>query len=389
MSTFATAKTLSAEVGPGEQQMARLVDAASQLMSWYRGQKHELPWRRPNRDAYSVWVAEMMLQQTQVATVVPFYESWMRRFPTLAALADAPLEDVCRAWQGLGYYSRARNMHAAAQTIMQKRDGRFPTSVSELLSLPGVGPYTAAAIACIAFNRPEPPVDTNTLRVIARLAGITLSNRTSGEGRRQVEHVWKSMAPSGAASEFAEAVMDLGRLFCVAKDPNCDGCPVSPHCVAKQAGTIADCTPKLRRVERVRELHGAVVVYDKGETLVRRRREGELWAGLYEFPRGRVADPLRLEQEMLDLARSLTGERSIRLVSLPSIRHSVTRYSVVLNGFVCLPQGASSVRGFGDAEWVTWRRALELPMSAAQARLRLLADEFLTATGAQGEGLIG
>lgn len=188
------------------------------LLRWYQGEKRDLPWRQ-TRDPYAIWVSEMMLQQTQVATVIPYWTHWMTRFPTIESLAEAPLNDVLTAWQGLGYYARARNLHKAAKVIVEDHGGEFPTALEQVLALPGIGRYTAGAICSIALGQDVPIVDANVIRVLCRVYGVKGDPKSLPVQNRLWE-LATELIPSGQAREFNQAMMELGALVCDAR-PRC------------------------------------------------------------------------------------------------------------------------------------------------------------------------
>ena len=207
----------------------------SRLLTWYRQHGRTLPWRR-HSDPYAVWVSEVMLQQTRVDTVIPYFKRWMRLFPTIKKLAHASERDVLKAWEGLGYYSRARNLHKTAKIVVEKYNGELPRNVEELNSLPGIGRYTVGAIASMAFGMDEPTLDGNLRRVFARLFDVTeLADSSAGE-----KILWRLAAkhlPKGQAGDYNQALMDLGAMICIPKNPHCLICPLMKICKARQAGT--------------------------------------------------------------------------------------------------------------------------------------------------------
>jgi A/G-specific adenine glycosylase len=255
------------------------------LLDWYDRHRRVLPWRAPpgqKSDPYRVWLSEIMLQQTTVKTVGPYFDRFLRRFPTIEALAAASLDDVLRLWSGLGYYARARNLHACAKTVAEKNAGRFPDSESGLRELPGIGPYTAAAIAAIAFDRRTSPVDGNIERVISRLFAI---EEPLPAAKPIVRDHAESLTPESRAGDFAQAMMDLGATICTPKGPACVLCPWNEPCAARARGD-ADTFPR-KSVKTAGELRrGAayVVVRADGSVLTRRRPERGLLGGLIEVP---------------------------------------------------------------------------------------------------------
>jgi len=206
----------------------------SRLLSWFQQVAREMPWRE-SRDPYAIWVSEIMLQQTQVSTVGPYFERFMQAFPDLQALAAAPLEQVLKHWEGLGYYSRARNLHRGAQYVHQHCGGHLPQTLSAILQVPGIGPYSAGAILSIAYGVPEPAVDGNVIRVFSRLDAIATSFE-SAASRRALEERIRPLIPATAAGDFNQALMELGALVCRPRQPDCPHCPLQPDCAAYAAG---------------------------------------------------------------------------------------------------------------------------------------------------------
>src|SRR6185503_9991928 len=210
------------------------MNVADALVGWYRGARRDLPWRR-TRDPYAIWVSEVMLQQTRVTVVVPYWQRWMARFPSPAALAGAPLDDVLAAWSGLGYYGRARNLHRGAREVVARYGGRLPDSAGELRTLPGIGRYTAGAIASMAFDRQEPLVDGNVARVLARVFAVE-EDVKSAAGQNRLWQLAADLVPSEAPGDFNQALMELGATLCAPAAPRCAGCPLAADCRAHREG---------------------------------------------------------------------------------------------------------------------------------------------------------
>jgi len=248
------------------------------LLSWFAKERRELPWRKEPRDPYCVWVSEVMLQQTRVDVVVPYYERFLARFPTLRALAEAPLDDVLALWSGLGYYARARNLHRAARAC----GGRLPATAAELRALPGFGPYTAAAVASLAFREDVPLVDGNVARVLARVFRIE-------EGARaKAWEIAARLLPRGRAAEFNEALMELGAMVCTPRAPECPRCPLRSACGGKDDPTRYPASR--RRPERAwLEWEALALTRKDGAVLLARRPLGALFAGLWDLPEERPA----------------------------------------------------------------------------------------------------
>jgi len=272
-----------------EQELSQAEVAAlfgRELLGWYDVVKRQLPWRI-NRDPYRVWVSEIMLQQTRVDTVIPYYERFMQRFPTVQALAEAPEEDVLKHWEGLGYYSRARNLQAGAREVMERYNGIVPDDAASVASLKGVGPYTAGAIMSIAFNRPEPAVDGNVMRVLSRF-WLLEDDIAKPATRVKIEKLARSIIPEGRAGDFNQALMELGALVCTPKSPGCLTCPVMEHCAGRLAGREAELPIKTKAKPPRPEWRLGVIVEGSGENagrvLVRQRPDTGLLARMWELP---------------------------------------------------------------------------------------------------------
>lgn len=254
------------------------------LLAWYARAKRDLPWRRSAADAYAVWVSEIMLQQTQVERVREFFVRFMERFPTVHDLAAAREPTVLKQWEGLGYYRRARQLHAAARQIVKDHGGEFPRTVEGLRSLPGIGRYTAGAIGSIAFGLPAPIVEANSRRVIARLAGHAAPLDGPG-GDEPIWEIAAQLVPAKHPGRFNQALMDLGAMVCTPKLPLCTRCPLASECVAQRTNRV-DVIPAQAKRPTVKQMRETAVVVRHGESvLVERRGPGEWWEGLWDFPR--------------------------------------------------------------------------------------------------------
>jgi A/G-specific adenine glycosylase len=255
------------------------------VVGWYRAHRRDLPWRR-TADPYAIWVSEVMLQQTRIAAVLPYYRRWMGRFPTAADLAAAPLDDVLAAWSGLGYYGRARNLHRGAREVVARWGGRVPGTAAELRALPGVGRYTAGAIASIAFGEREPLVDGNVARVLARLRAIDEDVKTAPVVRR-LWQLARELVPADAPGDFNQGLMELGQEVCTPVAPRCDLCPLAGPCAARAAGRTGELPVVARRPpDSAKPLLRADAVWleRRGRVLLGRRRPQGLFGGLWELP---------------------------------------------------------------------------------------------------------
>jgi A/G-specific adenine glycosylase len=260
-------------------------ERAVAVLEWWDRERRELPWRTPpggTADAYRVWLSEIMLQQTTVKAVIPYYQRFLARWPTIESLAAAPLDHVLAAWAGLGYYSRARNLHKCAQLIASEHGGQFPRTAEALLTLPGIGPYTAAAIAAIAFGEPATPVDGNIERVMARLFAL---KEPLPAAKPKLRSLAASLAPAQRAGDFAQALMDLGASICTPKRPSCLMCPLQRGCAANAEGIAAELPIKPVKADRPLRVGLAfVALREDGSVLLRRRPEAGLLGGMLEVP---------------------------------------------------------------------------------------------------------
>ena len=254
----------------------------TQLLDWYTQYGRDMPWRvkgGAHPDAYAVWISEIMLQQTTVATVMDYFVRWMKKFPDIKTLAQADLQDVLLAWQGLGYYARARKIHECAHVLMEKYGGQIPNQRDTLLKLPGIGPYTASSICCFAFNQPETVVDGNVMRVIARLRGITKEITAP-----DIYPMAQELTSPTHGADYASAIMDLGATVCTPTNPKCTLCPWARACVAYQKG-IQEQIPQIKKLIKKEKFGRLYLIQNqKGEYLIRKRSEKGLLSGLWEFP---------------------------------------------------------------------------------------------------------
>ncbi len=324
--------------------------AARRLVAWFRRHRRRLPWRQTS-DPYRIWVSEVMLQQTQVATVIPYYRRFVRRFPRLEALAAARAEEVLAAWSGLGYYRRARDLHAAAKEVVSRFGGRIPAAATLLRSLPGVGRYTAGAVASIAFDLPEPAVDGNVLRVVSRLLALRGDPRAPGALRR-IEAACRALLKEGSPGEVNQGLMELGALVCSPPAPRCSRCPLAAICRARAAG-LQSVLPEISPRRRTVALEAAVALVRRGRAYLMVRREEDLMRDLWEFP-GTVLEPgeearralVRIGRERLG-ASLRVGER------LASLRQSLTYRRVTVGAYsATLREPSPGAGGRGETRWV-------------------------------------
>ena len=301
------------------------------LRGWYRKRARSLPWRTDS-DPYRVWISEIMLQQTQVTTVIPYFERFLERFPDLDSLAAANEQEVLRFWEGLGYYRRARQLHQAAVQIVNDHEGIFPADRDTLLALPGIGRYTAGAILSIAFEQREPILEANTIRLLSRL--LMLREETSARSaQRQLWELAELLLPRVRIGQFNQALMELGSLVCAPQNPGCNECPVRELCPTQQHG-LQEVIPVSTRkpvIQAIRE--AAVIVQNKSRVLLRRCSDQERWAGLWDFPRFEIRQRRGrpLEKELQENVFQLTGVQICTPSRLHVMKHSVTRYRITLS----------------------------------------------------------
>jgi A/G-specific adenine glycosylase len=325
----------------------RVPDAAA-LLAWYDRHRRKLPWRagpgeRP--DPYRVWLSEIMLQQTTVKAVAPYYGRFLERFPTVERLARAPLDDVLRAWAGLGYYARARNLHACAQAVTERHGGRFPATEAALAELPGIGPYTAAAIAAIAFDAQAAPVDGNIERVVSRLFAV---EDALPDAKPEVRRLAATLTPARRAGDFAQAMMDLGATLCTPKKPACALCPWMGGCTARARGD-AEFFPRkaAKREGKLRRGAAFVVVRADGHLLVRTRPTKGLLGGMTEVPTSAWTHDFDADAALADAPR-LPRATWRRVPGV--VRHVFTHFPLELA--VHVARVAASAKAQADMRWI-------------------------------------
>lgn len=342
------------------------------LVRWYTTKGRDLPWRRTN-DPYRIWISEIMLQQTTVAAVIPYFERFIDRFATIVDLANADENEVLRFWEGLGYYSRARNIHKAANIIVDQHSGSFPTDLQSLQALPGIGRYTAGAIASFAFDQRAPIVEANTLRLYCRLLGFSADPR-SPEAQQLLWSFALAILPKSLPGRMNQALMELGATICSPRDPSCDSCPVQMHCVSFREGTQSEIPrPKLKtEITEVTEV--SVAIRNGRKFLLRRRTPKERWAGLWDFIRFEIEREIHEpdHRQLIDGVLARSG-LSIELgPQIAELKHAVTRYRITLK---CIT--ANRVRGRlkADEEW-QWLNPAEFDKFPLSVTARQFAERL-------------
>lgn len=339
-----------------------------ELLQWYRQNARKLPWRRA-KDAYATWISEVMLQQTQVEKVIPYYEKWMRRFPDVQSLACTTTEEILKEWEGLGYYSRARNIHRAAGIIVKEHDGKIPKSAAELQKLPGIGEYMAGAIASIVFGKTEPALDGNGMRVLSRLLDYQEPVNTSA-GKNHLTSRLREMLPENDAGLFNQALMDLGSMVCLPREWKCEACPLSPVCLARQAGNQQSRPVKIRKKTSPHYQVVAAVIQEGKWVLIDKRKASGLLGGLWEFPGGKLDEGETLEQAVVREIREELGVEVRVGKKLGEYAHAYTHFRVNVHAFFTnildgKPRALESER----IEWVEIADLKEYPMGKVDRRI--------------------
>lgn len=347
----------------------------SDLLVWYDAEQRALPWRAPPGkmpNPYHVWLSEIMLQQTVVKTVIPYFNAFITKWPTLAHLANATLEEVRSTWAGLGYYSRAENLHKCARLIMERYDGKFPIFAEELETLPGIGPYTAAAIAAIAFDETATPVDGNIERVVARLYAV---EEPLPRAKPKLKSLAATLTPPRRAGDFAQAEMDLGARICTPKNPSCLLCPIDTHCKANEKG-IAGLLPQREAKKPKPTRHGVAffAMREDGAILLRQRREGGLLSGMDEVP---TTDWVE-EKKSLQNALKSPPIRGDWWQTGGEVSHTFTHFHLKLTVYRLVAPRGADLTLFAGAERCKWIHRDELDKKALPSVMRKVITHALT-----------
>lgn len=369
----------------------------SRVLRWYGQNGRKLPWRE-SADPYRIWISEIMLQQTTVATVVPYFERFLERFPTVQSLAEGSEEDALKLWEGLGYYSRARNLRKAAGVIVNELGGQFPQTADELRELPGIGPYTAGAIASFAFEQPSGIVEANTLRLYSRLIELDIDPRSS-KGQKTLWQFADWIVARKRPGDFNQAVMDIGSQICHPVKPKCTSCPLMPSCGAYENGRQDEIPLAKKKTEITDVTEVSVAIHKGGKFLLRQRTENERWAGLWDFVRFEIDEPTAtklgrfprasaskqqqpslfddadlapLPVNISDRSQKLTGLKTDAFRPVVEVQHAVTRYRIRL---LCLIADAEEGRLLSHSgyQWFSRKQLNDLPLSKTG---RMLADRL-------------
>jgi len=337
------------------------------LLAWFHQHgRHNLPWQQ-NPTLYRVWISEIMLQQTQVTTVIPYYKNFIQHFPTIATLAAAPVDDVLQLWSGLGYYARARNLHRAAQSIASQHDGLFPTNLADVVALPGIGRSTAGAILSLALNQPHPILDGNVKRVLTRLHAIE-----GWPGKKSIEtQLWVFAAqhtPKKNAKHYTQAIMDLGATICTRKIPHCKLCPLSQLCIAHQQQIQEQLpTPKTRKKRPIRNTTFLMLCNSNHQILMEKRAPTGIWGGLWCFPETALSP---------SLSKNITKKEI-----WPGFRHTFTHFHLDITPILATTKNYDNYVAEDEYAWYNIETAINLGLAAPTKKLLIQLQSKLTKNG--------
>jgi A/G-specific adenine glycosylase len=345
---------------------------SDKIVKWYLENMRDLPWRQ-TKDPYKIWLSEIILQQTRVSQGLPYYLKFISHYPTISDLAQAPEQQVLRLWQGLGYYTRARNLHKCAKVIVEKHDGRFPQSYAELLKLPGIGEYTAAAIASIAFNERVAVVDGNVFRVLARVFGIDTTINTP-DGKKTFSVLANELMPYQQPDVHNQAVMEFGALYCTPKNPTCNQCIYSPGCFAFK-NSLQQSLPVKQKGKAARKRYFYYLVFQhKMSLLMRSRTQKDIWLGLHDFPLIETKKPLKAEKVISDhFGREEYLKKGEYLVT-DTYKHVLTHQTIFAR-FIVVNVDMKVKWHEPDTKFYSFQHILKLPKPVLVSKF--LADQYL------------
>jgi A/G-specific adenine glycosylase len=334
------------------------------LLVWYRKHRRELPWRQ-TEDSYSIWVSEVMLQQTQVNTVLPYYRKFLNHFPDVKSLAKADLQSVLKVWEGMGYYARARNLHRAAKTIVKDHNCKIPADWEVITKLPGIGDYIAAAVLSIGFDQPYPVIDGNVKRVLARLHRIDAPvNKSSSY--KIYRHTADKLLDKKNAATFNQAIMELGAMVCTPRNPECRRCPLNRNCLAYKSGLVEDFPKRLKTAPLPVYSIAIGVVKKRNHILITQRKPEGLLGGLWEFPGGKIGKD---EEPQTACAREIKEEvnLTVKIDSyITRVRHAYTHFKIIVDVFCCrFVSGKVKLNGPVDYRWIRLNQIDKFPFPKA------------------------
>jgi A/G-specific adenine glycosylase len=346
------------------------------LLSWFADNRRDLPWRK-DYDPYQVWISEIMGQQTQMDRVVLYFNRWMKLFPDVAAVAEASEQEILKAWEGLGYYSRVKNIWRTAKLLVQNHAGRIPDDLQLLLALPGIGPYTAAAISSIAYNKPHPLLDANVERLFARLLDLNVPVKQM-PAAKILQTLAKELLPENRARLFNQALMEFGAIVCTPKSPSCGDCPLRDHCRARKRGTVEQRPVPKRKLKKIEITMACGIIFHKDCIYIQQRLPDDVWGSLWEFPGGRLKNGETPDQAVYREISEETEFSVFRLRPLTTVVHHYTKYRVVLHGFTCRLHKEDNIPVLHAAcqyRWLSLSGLSDFPFPAGHRKLL----EFLCA----------
>jgi A/G-specific adenine glycosylase len=340
------------------------------LLGWFKKNQRSLPWRL-KKSPYRTWISEMMLQQTQVKTVVPYYNRWMKALPSIKALHAADEKDVLTLWQGLGYYKRARQLKKAASFLVEQHGGTFPDQYESMIQIPGIGPYSAGAILSLAFDKRVPIVDGNILRVFSRLFAISKPIDLP-QTHERIRNLEAGLLTDKGSGMLNESLMELGALICTSKNPRCQACPVKSHCLAYKKNKV-HCFPKKNRKVQITKVKAYAVIAQKNQKFfLQRRPEGELMGGLWEFPEWKAQN--KLNQNLDDQKKEISNHfntRGANIVYVNTIKRHYTRFAEELNVYKIKPNCAfKAPQTDWPSRWLKFDELPGFPLTSAHAKIR-------------------
>lgn len=338
------------------------------LLQWFDAQQRDMPWRA-EASPYRTWISEIMLQQTQVDTVIPYFNRFIDAFPDPQTLADADEQSVLKLWEGLGYYSRARNLQKAARMLLDEFGGELPEDYDELQRLPGVGPYVAAAITSIAFGHPVPVVDGNVLRVFSRFWGIEDDIRQSKVKTALFERL-KPFIRKAPPADFNQGIMELGALVCRPKNPDCESCPIRRNCVARKESRVSELPFKSKK-KAVPHYDIAVgVIWKKNKMLIGRRKSDQMLGGLWEFPGGKQEQGESLEKTVARECKEETGLTVTVTDAYCTVKHAYSHFKITLTAFRCeFVSGRATPKSTDELKWITLDQLDDFPFPTANKKV--------------------